>query len=570
MFPNTRMGFDSETGHGDRRPAQSGRSSFGSTAKMDFPKFDGEDYQVWFDNCELYFDIYGVSDHMKVKFASLNVIGNAALWLKMAQKRKPLQHWDELRAAVAEKWGKDKHQFYMRQLLLLSQIGSVAEYTTKFDTLRHQILLADPHTHEVLFVERYIAGLRPDIRSAIVLHRPKSVDTASCLALLQEVEVEHDKSLSAVKQGSRSYNKSSAEKKQGVSASEDSRKWSEKLEALRAYRKSKNLCFTCGYPWARSHKCPDKVPIHVMEELLEILQLDDPPDPQHLSDSSSDEEVMLLARDSGSTPQVKRRTMRLHGRIGSREVLILVDSGANCSFVDTAIVDELQLPVQQTKPASYVVAGGGTLMSSQMVNQLSWWTQGHTFCQDMKVLPLGCYDIIIGADWLEQHSPMWVHLHKKWMKFTHEGRRISLRGIQDTNQHLKPVSAGKLKGLLRRGAIQQVVQIKRVQKEKELCSVADTVPTPDPLPPEVATVLQEYKDVFTEPSTLPPQRLGDHKIPLIPGTQPVSVRPYRYTPQQKDEIQRQVKEMLRKGIIRPSSSPFASPVLLICKKDGSW
>lgn len=55
---------------------------------MDFPKFDGEDYQVWLDNCELYFDIYGVSDHMKVKFASLNVIGNVALWLKMAQKRK--------------------------------------------------------------------------------------------------------------------------------------------------------------------------------------------------------------------------------------------------------------------------------------------------------------------------------------------------------------------------------------------------------------------------------------------------------------------------------------------------
>ena len=63
----------------------------------------GEDYQVWIDNCELYFDIYGVSEHMKVKFAALNVVGNAALWLKMAQKRKQFQHWDDLRAVVAEK-----------------------------------------------------------------------------------------------------------------------------------------------------------------------------------------------------------------------------------------------------------------------------------------------------------------------------------------------------------------------------------------------------------------------------------------------------------------------------------
>jgi hypothetical protein len=38
---------------------------------MDFPKFDGEDHQIWLDNCELYFEIYGVLPHMKVKFALL-------------------------------------------------------------------------------------------------------------------------------------------------------------------------------------------------------------------------------------------------------------------------------------------------------------------------------------------------------------------------------------------------------------------------------------------------------------------------------------------------------------------
>jgi hypothetical protein len=52
---------------------------------MDFPKFDGEDHQIWLDNCELYFEIYGVTPHMKVKFAALNMVGNAALWLKTTQ-----------------------------------------------------------------------------------------------------------------------------------------------------------------------------------------------------------------------------------------------------------------------------------------------------------------------------------------------------------------------------------------------------------------------------------------------------------------------------------------------------
>lgn len=81
---------------------------------------------------------------MKIKFASLNFMGNVAIWLKAFQKRKRFLNWEELCEAVKARWGKDRHKFYMRQLLLLSQLGTVAEYTTKFDVPRHQILLAHP------------------------------------------------------------------------------------------------------------------------------------------------------------------------------------------------------------------------------------------------------------------------------------------------------------------------------------------------------------------------------------------------------------------------------------------
>jgi hypothetical protein len=89
-------------------------------------------------------------------------------------------------------------------------------------------------------------------------------------------------------------------------------------------------------------------------------------------------------------------------------------------------------------------------------------------------------------------------------------------------------------------------------------------------PPEIQALLQEFQSVFTIPTELPPERACDHAIPLIQGAIPVNVRAYRYPPKLKDEIEKQVQEMLSHGIIRRSSSPFSSPVLLVRKKDGTW
>ena len=101
-----------------------------------------------------------------------------------------------------------------------------------------------------------------------------------------------------------------------------------------------------------------------------------------------------------------------------------------------------------------------------------------------------------------------------------------------------------------------------------LCSIL--VPDTVLLSKELQHLLEAYDDVFQTPTSLPPSRPFDHNIQLIPGAQPINVGHYRYSPTQKDEIEKQVAEMLQNGIIKSSSSTYASPVLLVRKKDATW
>ncbi|XP_039043810.1 uncharacterized protein LOC120183118 [Hibiscus syriacus] len=89
------------------------------------------------------------------------------------------------------------------------------------------------------------------------------------------------------------------------------------------------------------------------------------------------------------------------------------------------------------------------------------------------------------------------------------------------------------------------------------------------VPTAIQSVLDQYHFVFTKPTGLPPTRNHDHAIALKPEAAPINLRPYRFPHNQKVEVERQIANMLSSFIIQPSKSPFASPCLLIKKKDAS-
>ena len=83
-------------------------------------------------------------------------------------------------------------------------------------------------------------------------------------------------------------------------------------------------------------------------------------------------------------------------------------------------------------------------------------------------------------------------------------------------------------------------------------------------------VVKEYPDVFPEEILgLPPKREIDFEIEIEPSARPISKPPYRMAPAELRELKVQLEDLLQKGYIRPSVSPWGAPVLFVKKKDGS-
>ena len=147
------------------------------------------------------------------------------------------------------------------------------------------------------------------------------------------------------------------------------------------------------------------------------------------------------------------------------------------------------------------------------------------------------------------------------MSFYHDHRHVQLQGLKSANSQLQD-GDNFLKQPVKKGLVLHI----SVQLQPQLMYAEGQ----GQIPIAIATLLLDYKSVFATPEGLPPLRDHEHPITLKEGTQAVSQRLYRYPYYQKNEIENIVKELLSVGFIRNSSSPFASPVLLIRKADGSW
>ena len=181
--------------------------------------------------------------------------------------------------------------------------------------------------------------------------------------------------------------------------------------------------------------------------------------------------------------------------------------------------------------------------------------QGILTVQHYLPLKLNCSDVILGVQWLDTLG--WVHFQfsQHLMKFRLNDSVYLFRGDPNISK-------------------EEELGCQNIEVPKDTTHLQPSRLTQDELNNRANTyemvIKTKFLTVFETPKGLPPSRSVDHSIHLLPGVQPVNSRPYRYSHAQKDEIEKQTQELLMSGIIQPSRSPYASPALLVKKKDGNW
>jgi hypothetical protein len=261
---------------------------------------------------------------------------------------------------------------------------------------------------------------------------------------------------------------------------------------------------------------------------------------------------VMGGEDAREDPNVVTGTFLVNNRYAS----ILFDSGADRSFVSTTFAPLLNIePTTLDIPYIVELADGSLVNTNTVIRGCTINFLNHPFNIDLMPVELGSFDIVIGMDWLSRHRAR-IICDEKVVHISYGGETLVVRG-ERSGTRLSIISCIKTEKYIKKGCYAFLAHItEKKSDEKRL---------------EDVPIVKEFPEVFPEELPgLPPTRQVEFQIELVPGAAPIARAPYRLAPSEMQELSNQLQELLDKGFIRPSSSPWGAPVLFVKKKDGSF
>lgn len=582
--------------------------------KVKLPLFEGEDPVAWITRAEIYFDVQNTSEEMRVKLARLSMEGSTIHWFNLLMETEDELSWEKLKRALIARYGGRRLENPFEELSTLRQTGSVEEFVEAFELLSSQV----GRLPEEQYLGYFMSGLKAQIRRRVRTLNPQN--RMQMMRMAKDVE---DELKDEDDDGERRYGKKSVGyrlgrnewgeqaskfqsgsnqahtdstrfsnsgwnnpgQKTGSTASnlistsslsstgkkgENDRRMlvSERWKGVQsiqndemAERRAKGLCFKCGGKFHPTlHKCPERsMRVLILGEGEGVNEEGEIVSIETVETEEEDEDVEAECKIIGVMGSMGEfHTMKIDGKIAGIEVVVLIDSGASHNFISPEITTALGLQITPMAAKTIRLGDGHKVLSKGLCEGVRISLGSQTFVVDALVLELGGLDVVLGVSWLSTLGKVVVDWKDLSMQFLYEGKMINLQ------------SQGRFQG--RQGCLQSFLEDKHRRGGEDWwwTNHDEVEATSEVGHEEVTKLLGQFFDVFQEKITLPPERKQVHQIKLFPEHGPINVRPYRYPHHQKEEIEKQVTELLIAGVIRPSMSAFSSPVILVKKKDGSW
>jgi transposase InsO family protein len=273
-------------------------------------------------------------------------------------------------------------------------------------------------------------------------------------------------------------------------------------------------------------------------------------------------------------------------RVGHRTYTCraLVDSGATTEFVDKRFMARIGAkPELLRRPLSINLADKSVQRTTHVAPALKVQLgsyKDHLRCYQADLGEQ--WDIILGRSWLKRVDPA-INWKADTVTFTFQGQQHTLRGATEGSNDPTCggicLSALQFKRFARKRAQAWLLVIRDVPHTLGSASAgAPAGEQRDAAAPVVVdqaaldALLSQFQDVLggiPSSAPMPPTRAVDHGIDLVPGAEPANKGVIRLTQPELKELARQLKELLEKGYIRPSLSPFGAPVLFAKKHDGT-
>lgn len=331
-------------------------------------------------------------------------------------------------------------------------------------------------------------------------------------------------------------------------------------------RRAKGLCFNYDERFHTGHRCkPQFLLLMGDEDENELLFISDPiacpntpPDPSP---------SLLSSHKPNNTPNSDLDTKNFHLSLQA-----VTGHPSPHKIIQPRIASFLNLTVQLLSSFSVMVGNGEHLHYSGFCSFVPLTVETHKFPISLYVFPIQGADVVLGVQWLQTLSPFVFDFTIPSMSFYHNNSLLTITGSR--NATISHASFHQLTRMLTTHSIDSVHCISMLPSKITKVSLLTLTPIDDNaslLPhPDIQKLLHKYQVVFSTPQGLPPPRPHDHHIHLRQSANPINIKPYRYPHYQKEAMTILISEMLRDEIIRPSTSPYSSPVLLVKKKDGTW